>query len=301
MKLLLTGASGLVGSAFVRVAAQAGHELVGIVGRYAGRIEGLAAQRTIDFADASAATRAVLELGPDAIVNCAAVSVPEACESDPVLSRALNVDLPASLAEAAQRSGCRLVHLSSEQVFDGRTRTPYAVDAPVSPLNLYGRQKVESERAVQAAAPAWAVTLRAPLLMGNSLTRQRSVHERLLLDWAAGRTAKLFVDEFRQPCTATNLAAAMLELCARDEIAGVFHWAGAELISRHELGVRIRAHFKLNDTRAPIVAVKHADVPAAAAKRQPCLALELEPLTSLLRTRPQNVEEQLRELTMPAE
>src|SRR5262249_8750831 len=154
----------------------------------------------------------------------------------------------------------------------------YARADPVSPINLYGRQKLESERLVHAAAPEFALTLRAPLLMGNSVAGKRSLHERLFAEWAAGKTPRLFTDEFRQPCTAENLAAAMLELGERTDFRGVFHWGGAELLSRHALGLRIREHFKLTESQAPLATAVRADVPGAAQKRQACLALDLSPL-----------------------
>jgi len=80
-------------------------------------------------------------------------------------------------------------------------------------------------------------------------------------DWAAGRTAKLYTDELRQPCTAENLAEVMVELCERRDLRGVFHWAGAELLSRHALGMRLRDHFKLTEKQAPIVVVTRAETP----------------------------------------
>lgn len=300
MKLFLAGASGLVGSAFARAASRRGHTVVGAVGTFAGEIEGVAKKIALDLTDEARTSAAVLEEFPDAIVNCAAVSVPEACEIDPVRSQALNVALPTGLARAAHHLSARFVHLSSEQVFDGRRATPYRPTDPVSPINLYARQKVESEQAVHAAAAEFAVTLRAPLLMGNSVAGKRSTHERLFADWAAGKTPKLFTDEFRQPCTAENLAEVMLELCERPDVCGVFHWAGAELISRHALGLRIREHFKLGATQAPIASATYADIPGAAAKRQACLALDLAPLVGKLKTRPQTVAEQLAELQVPA-
>src|SRR3954468_15425389 len=174
MNIFLTGASGLVGSAFARAAARRGHRVVGTVGAFAGEIEGLAVKRTVDLGNEGATTAAVLDEFPQAIVNCAAVSVPEQCDANPALAQALNVALPATLARLAHHVSARLVHLSSEQVFDGRRTTPYAASDPVSPINLYGRQKLESERLVHSAAPNLAVTLRAPLLMGNSATGQRS-------------------------------------------------------------------------------------------------------------------------------
>ncbi|MBL9187957.1 MAG: sugar nucleotide-binding protein [Opitutaceae bacterium] len=299
MTIFLTGASGLVGAAFARAAARRGHRVTGIVGTFAGAIEGLAAQRSVDLTRESDVTAALLDVFPQAIVNCAAVSVPEQCDADPALAQALNVALPALLARLAHHVGARLVHLSSEQVFDGARPTPYAPGDPVTPINLYGRQKVESERAVHAAAAEWAVTLRAPLLMGNSLAGRRSNHERLFADWAAGRTPRLFVDEFRQTCTAENLAEVMVELCERRDPAGVFHWAGAELLSRHALGLRIREHFKLTPAQAPIAEATRAAAPEIARKRQACLALDLSPLAGKLKTRPQTLAEQLEELKVP--
>ena len=299
MTIFLTGASGLVGSAFARAAARRGHRVVGTVGSFAGEIEGVAQKRTLDLGDEMAVTAAVLDAFPQAIVNCAAISVPEQCDAHPALAQALNVALPTTLARLAHHVSARLVHLSSEQVFDGTRTAPYSAGDPLSPINLYGRQKLESERAVNAAAAEFAVTLRAPLLMGNSAAGQRSNHERLFADWAAGRTPRLFTDEFRQTCTAENLAEVMVELCERSDVRGVFHWAGTELISRHALALRIREHFKLTEKQAPLTSVTRAELPEVARKRQACLALNLAPLAGKLKTRPQTIAEQLEELKVP--
>lgn len=299
MKIFVTGASGLVGSAFARAAARRGHEVVGVVGAYSGPIGGVAKKLALDLTDEAATSAAVLDAFPDALVNCAAVSTPEACDADPARAQALNVALPVALARLAHHVGARLVHLSSEQVFDGGRTAPYAAGDAPAPLNLYGRQKVESERGVQAAAPEFAVMVRAPLLMGDSLGGRRSVHERLFGDWAAGRVPKLYTDEMRQPCTAENLAEVMVELCERRDLRGVFHWAGTEVISRHALGLRVREHFKLTEKPAPLAAITRADTPEAARKRQACLALDIAPLAGKLKTRPQGIAEQLTELKVP--
>ena len=95
-----------------------------------------------------------------------------------------------------------------------------------------------------------------------------------------GKTAKIIHDgqdlfaHLPQPLTAGRYHS----LIARPEITGVRHWAGAELLSRHEIGCRIRAHFRLDEQAASIVAVTRADAPAAAATRPACLALAVEPL-----------------------
>lgn len=298
MKILLTGASGLVGSAFAEAAKRRGHHVVGIVGRAAFSIPGLAEKRALDLEDAAGVTSLALEVFPDVIVNCAAVAEPAACEADPARAQALNVTLPATLAKLAHHLSARLVHISTEQVFDGN-KSPYAVGDTPRPVNLYGRQKLESERQVHAAAPEFAVTLRAPLLTGNSLGGARSLHERLLADWAAGKTPRLYRDEIRQPCTAGNLAEAMLELCERRDLNGVFHWAGAEALSRVDLAKRIRAHFKLSAEAAPIAEIGRADDPAASARRPADLRLELKPLAGVLKTPIETFDAQLDQLVLP--
>lgn len=300
MNIFLAGASGLVGSAFARAAARRGHRVTGVVGAFPHEIEGLAKQVRLDLTDESASTAAVLETFPDAIVNCAAVSVPEQCEANPALAQAMNVALPAALARAAHHLSARLVHLSSEQVFDGASDRPYRAGDGVRAINLYAQQKIASEQAVHAAAPEFATTLRVPLLTGNSAGGQRSLHERLLADWAAGKTPRLFVDEFRQPCSAENLAEVLVEICERRDVLGLHHWAGTELLSRYELGQRVRERFKLTEAQAPIARVSRADVPEVAKKRQPVLALDISPLAGKLKTRPQTLAEQLAELKVPA-
>lgn len=296
MRIFLTGASGLVGAAVARVAEAAGHEVVGTVWRQMQvLVPGLARMEILDLTSAGAVPTALKAARPDVIVNCAAVAEPGACLADPVGAEAMNVRLPEQLAQ----SGLRLIHLSSEQVFAGDRTAPHAPTDEARPINLYGRQKLAGERAALAAAPNRTVVVRLPLLTGDSFNRQRSLHERLLLDWRAGRTARLFTDEFRQTCTAANAAGVLLALIARPEITGVRHWAGAELLSRHEIGCRIRAHFRLDERAAPIVAVTRADEPVAAATRPACLALVVEPLATELGLTPQPFAAQLAELTIP--
>jgi dTDP-4-dehydrorhamnose reductase len=297
MKIFLTGASGLVGSAVAEAAQRRGHHVIGVVGRFPGQVPGLAQKISLDLTDAVALNTAALDLFPDAIVNCAGVSETAACDADPARAQALNVALPTQLAQIAHHVCARFVHISSEQVFDG-TAAPYHMDSRPNPINLYGRQKLESERAVAAAAREFAATVRAPLLTGNSPGGRRSLHERLFADWAAGRPARLYRDEFRQPCTAGNLAEVLVEMCERHQLLGVFHWAGAEVLSRSELGQRVRAHFKLGEQSAPIEELGRAGDPAAA-KRQANLALDLQPLAGILKTQPESFEAQLDQFIVP--
>ena len=295
MRIFLAGASGLVGAEVARQAASAGHVVAGLVGRWAGVIPGVTETHAVDLADGDAANEWVRHLRPEVVINAAAISEPAACEANPIASQALNVNFPANLAGAAEAVSARFIHISSEQVFDGNN-APYRVDDPPSPINLYGRQKVESEQLVLAASKN-PVIVRAPLLLGNSLSGKRSVHEKLFELWSGNAPARFYVDEFRQVCTAGNLAAALLEIAARPDLHGIFHWAGADLSSRYELGQRLAARFGVPP--GLVIPLRRAETPAVSAKRPANLALDLAPLNKEIQLKPQTLDDALQELVVP--
>jgi dTDP-4-dehydrorhamnose reductase len=295
MRVALPGASGLVGAAFARLAARHGHEVHGVVGRWPEKIAGLQSQTTLDLGDPARTEEWLRRMPPEVIVNAAAIAEPSACDRDPVQAQKINVDVPALLARYAAETGARLVHISSEQVFNGES-PPYPNDAPTRPLNLYGRQKRAAERQVLARCPGAAV-VRAPLLFGNSLTGRRSVHEKFLETWAKGQVMRLFTDELRMVCSAENLAAALLELSERRELHGVLHWAGARAVSRWEMGRAICARFGFPENW--IEPARRADLPDFTASRPRDLTLDLAPLDRELRTRPEKFEDAVARLALP--
>ena len=284
-----------MGSALARAAGKAGAEVIGTVGRWADAVPGTSRLVACAAENPDTAARLVAEFAPDVVVNAAAVAEPSACLQDPERAQRINVDFPAALARATARARPRLIHLSTEQVFDG-AGGPYAVHDRPNPLHLYGRQKLESEHRVLAADPAAAV-VRLPLLFGNSLAGRRSVHEKLFEQWAAGRPAALFVDEWRQICTAESVATMLLALAVRRDLAGVFHWAGAERVSRFEMGRAICAHFGVDEKW--IRAQQRADLPEVTAARPRDLAMTAEPLARELGLRPETLAEAVRGLVRP--
>lgn len=295
MKLLLTGASGLLGAAVARAAAAQGDEVIGIVGRWPAAVPGVARQVSLDLSQPETVAALARETRPDAIVNCAAIAEPAACDAAPELAQRVNVDLPAALAEVAREIGARCVHVSTEQVFDG-ANPPYSLASPVNPLHRYGRQKLASEQRVLAADPRAAV-VRVPLMFGNSLGGRRSVHEKFLEAWAAGKTMALFTDEIRAVCSAENVATALLELAARPDLAGVLHWTGADPVSRWEMGRAICARFGFPTDW--ISATSRAAMPQFTATRPRDLTLDLAPLDRALRVKPERFAAAVERLVLP--
>lgn len=295
MRILIAGASGLLGSAFAIAAQRRKHETIGLVGNYSHRIEGLDQQKQIDLHDIASLEKLVLETFPDAIVNCAAYAIPSECETDPDKTAEINVAVPEKLALLARHLFARYLHISSDQVFDG-TEAPYTVSATPNPTSQYARQKLESEKRVLEMAPEFASVIRIPLLNGNSPRGTRSIHENLFEAWSQGERPSLFVDEYRQPCLTDNLAETMIELCERSDSRGLLHWAGQDRLSRYEIGRRILEHFGLPPDF--IREARRGDDPKFA-HRQGDLSLDLQPLAGILKTRPQAFAEQLDALIVP--
>jgi dTDP-4-dehydrorhamnose reductase len=294
MKILLTGASGLLGHAYAQAAVRRGHSVTALYNQNPPIADSLARTIQLDAAHPEALTGLCLEIWPDVIVNCAAISNPVSVDAEPQLAEKINVALPRLLAQLSTHLGARLLHVSTDMVFDGQASEPYRSTDMPCPTNLYGQTKLMAEREVLEHNPEDPVVLRIPILMGNSPGGQRSVHEKLLAAIHAGERPKLFCDEMRQPCAASNVAEVLLELTERRDLHGIFHWAGNETLSRFEMGQRILKHFGL-----PLDAVEsvcQGDDPAYAG-RPSNLTFNLHPIVSKLKTKPVDFEAQLEELT----
>ena len=252
--------------------------------------------RFLDLDDTSKVTRELLDLWPDAIINCAAISSPDLVNQDPTAAERINVYSAQKLAEISTHLGARFIHISSDMVFSGRDEPYRSTDTP-GPLNEYGNQKLESEKKVLFAADENVVVLRLTLINGNSPRANRSPHERILESIQKGMPITLFDDEYRQPCSADNVASVVVELLERPNLNGLFHWAGKDVLTRFELGLRILERFGLSTNLIKRGSLKDSFIEVG--KRPSRLTFELSPLLGKIKTKPQGVEEQLEGLEVP--
>ena len=234
MKLLVIGGSGLLGLRVTRLARLAGHSVIATFCASAPPAAE-ADWRQLDIRCRDDVTALARGTRPDAIIN-AAYRQPD---------WPTTADGGTHVALAATAAGARLVHVSSDAVFSG-TAPSYDETRPPDPVTPYGAAKAAAETSVKGIAPG-AVIARTSLIIGNG----DSQHERLVHALAAG-TARgaLFTDEVRCPVSVTDLALALLELAASQD-AGVCHVAGADAISRHELGLLIAARDGLDPAALP--------------------------------------------------
>jgi dTDP-4-dehydrorhamnose reductase len=179
----------------------------------------------------------VHELEPSWILNCVALSRMDACERDPQRAQELNAHFAERVARAARARGARLVHVSTDLVFDGEPprAAGYSEQDAARPLSVYGRSKLAGEDAVLAADPR-ALVVRLPLLSGDSGGRGLGASDALRVALERGELPVLYEDEWRTPLEVSSAARALLELALGSE-RGRLHVAGPVRVSRYELGL----------------------------------------------------------------
>ncbi|MBX7185947.1 MAG: NAD(P)-dependent oxidoreductase [Vicinamibacteria bacterium] len=241
MRILITGAGGLLGG---RLAAllSSDHEVTGVV-RGQSAPEGVRSL-VADLADHASIATIFEEARPEAVIHCAALADAEICEREPERARLENPTLTKGLAAVCRARGTRLVTLSTDLVFDGG-RAFSTESSPARPLNEYGRSKLAAE-AETLEASADFVVLRIALVSGQGhgsrLTATESVAKRL----RNGESITLYEDEWRTPIDPESVADAIRAVLRRPGAAGTFHVAGAERVTRVELGERVAAGLKLD-------------------------------------------------------
>lgn len=292
MKIVITGASGLLGNAAAHACLRRGHDILALYHTRRPLVPEQVRCLKLDLADASALTSHLLEEFPDVIINAAAVAQPAHCEEDPEQARRLNVTLPTRIAEIANHLSARLYQLSTDLVFDGREGPYRSTDTPM-PSTLYGQLKLLAERETLRAGGNFTTVLRVPVVNGNAPSGERSFHEKLFAKWAKGETPKLYTDEVRQPVSAENTGELLAELIERPNLHGLFHWAGSDTLSPFEMGLRIVRHFGLPEEL--VAKAEHENEPDHPRN----FALKLEPLVSKVRVQPLSYDAQLHELVVP--
>lgn len=229
--LLLTGASGFLG---LRLAPRL--ETFWRVVRASRTAEGEGSVR-LDLEDADGLRRVFETVRPAAVVHAGAMALPDECERDPVRARRVNLEATRELAGLCAGVKARLVHFSTDLVFDGEKGWYDEEDEP-GPLNVYARTKLDSEEAVLSSAPG-AVVLRVASAYGRPLGRRRCFVDELLTALAAGEPVSAFVDQWRSSTAGDQLPEVVLRALADPGLSGVFHWGGAERATRHETALAL--------------------------------------------------------------
>lgn len=232
--LLVVGASGILGSTLAAVALASGRAVTGTYMRHPVQHRGM---RVIgaDLGSRSAVKSLVAKVKPASVVNCAAFTSVDGCETDPDHATLLNVKLPGLLARECMDAGVAFAQISTDSVFDGARGGYTEGDAP-APLNVYARTKLEGERAVLDAMPG-ALVIRTNFI-GSSPTGRTGLADWMRSRFEAGERIAGFTDVIFSPLLAADLAGITLEMLDLG-LTGIYHLASRDSVSKYEFARRL--------------------------------------------------------------
>lgn len=240
MKILLTGANGLLGSYLVPELGRHGHEVMATgIGPCRLQIQpewGNIVYRTLDITDPGQVTREMESFCPQVIIHAAAHTQADFCEIHQVACWDVNVTATRFIIEAARKLNAFMVYVSTDFVFDGKAG-PYKESDTPAPVNYYGCTKRVAEKAVMASGLDWSIA-RTVLVYGKT----DSVARTTIISWVAeklnkGEKIKVVSDQYRTPTYAGDLATG-LRLIAEKKITGIFHLSGKELMTPFDMALK---------------------------------------------------------------
>lgn len=236
-KIVVTGASGLLGRSVMRILAR--REDISLVGLAYSR-SGKSLER-IDLTSDSDIDSLFAEHAPQIVVHCAAERRPDVSEKDPDATTKLNVDSTRLLAEACKRNGAWLLYLSTDYVFDG-ANPPYSPSAPVNPLNHYGTTKLAGERVARETLSD-ALILRVPVLFGRVESLAESAVTTIASAVQSSKPQKLDHWAIRYPTFTDDVAQVIEQLIDRKlaypDFGGTYHWSGDESFTKYDMALVI--------------------------------------------------------------
>ena len=223
MRLLVTGAAGMLGSRVVEDARRLGHDVVAL------------GHGDLDLTDTANVARIVTAAGPQAIVNCAAWTDVDGAEAHEARALRVNGEGAGDLARVAATIDARLIHVSTDYVFDGDRAQPWLESDPVAPLQAYGRTKLAGELAIEEAGANHAI-VRAAWLFGVG---GPNFVDTMLRLGAERDEVQVVTDQRGRPTWTGHLAPALIELAERRGDLGTFHATGSGECTWYEFAVEI--------------------------------------------------------------
>ena len=271
MKLLITGASGLLGINLAMESLRE-HEVVGVD---RGKLKSAPFEVVrADLTHSDAIESLIDSTRPEWLINCAALASLEKCEADPVQARKLNADLPGELAAACAKRNIRFVHISTDAVFDGSKEGFYAEADEPSPPGVYSQTKLDGECAVQEANPK-AIIARVNFY-GWSLGGGRSLAEFFVNNLSQEKNVNGFTDIIFCPMLVSDTARLLLEMLRRN-LSGLYNVVGPQPMSKYEFGVEVARTFGL---REDLISPRSVEGSGLTAKRSHNLWLSTHKLST---------------------
>jgi dTDP-4-dehydrorhamnose reductase len=252
VRALVTGAGGQLGVELLRTAPP-GFQITGLK------------HSECDIADQAAVDTAFAQINPDVVVNAAAYNAVDDAEKNSKTAYAANATGPGNLARAAARAGARIIHVSTDYVFDGASNQPYKPNDATNPLNTYGKSKLAGEHEVLQSAADHLIIRTSWLFSAHG----RNFLQIILSEMKAGRTVRAINDQVSVPTACRGLAQ-VIWLCApRGGPTGIAHWVDKGTATRYDQAVAIREmalERQIIASADPIKGVSISSFPSAAVR-----------------------------------
>lgn len=281
MKILLFGGTGQLGYDLIRRANDLNFEVIAPV------------TSEVDIRDRLAVSRIVQAASPSVVINSAAYTAVDNAEDEPERAHAVNAQGAEWIAAACQQRGVRLIHVSTDYVFDGKGETPLNEDAPVNPLNVYGESKLAGEQAVLRILGERALVVRTASLYG---ARGANFVATMLKLFTEKERVQVVADQWMSPTSTGFFADVLLDLC-RTPCSGLLHAACDGSASWFEFAEAILrcSSARLPSSQSCVIEKTTASAFARRARRPRYSVLDCSRLAGLLGRRPIHWEEALKE------
>lgn len=241
MKVLITGSNGLLGQKLISQGRRDVH--IFSTGRTRPKY-GQGNFELLDVTDAQQVKTLLERICPDWVIHAAALTDVDRCEVERDLAWRINTGGTENVVRACESLRIGLVGLSTDYVFDG-TSGPYSETDPTNPLSFYGLTKLESERRVLSMRGR-GIVVRTIVLFGYARGVRLNFVTWLIRTLSQGKPVRVVTDQWGTPTLADDLADFLIALCQQNA-AGLFHFAGADLLSRHEMAIRTCRRFGLDE------------------------------------------------------
>ena len=291
MKVLITGSNGLLGQKLVDLyKSNSSVELIATA-RGADRYPDKSGYTyaSLDITQKNEVDEVIDRYKPEVVINTAAMTNVDACESEKEACDALNIHAVEFLVEACNRNQTHLVHVSTDFIFDG-THGPLSEEERPNPLSYYGWSKMRAEEIVQSSAKSWAIA-RTVLVYGIVSDMSRSN----IVLWAkgaleSGKSINVVSDQFRTPTLAEDLAQGCA-LIAAQKASGIFNISGKNFMSVYDLVVQVADFWNLDKSLLHLSSSEGIKQPA---KRPPITGFRLDKAMSVLGYNPKSFQEGLK-------
>jgi dTDP-4-dehydrorhamnose reductase len=288
VKLLVTGANGLLGTRICQLATKQNYEVYSVHSQHASQF---GTTIKLDITDGTALKQLFDKTKPDVVVHSAALSDVDKCEQEKDLAWKINVESTSNIAQLCHEHNCFLVYVSTDYVFNGE-KGNYKETEQTAPINNYGLTKLKGEQEIKKSKAEYCIARTSVIYGSNPAAGKVNFALWLIEKLRKKEETKIVTDQWNSPTLNTHLAEMILEIVEK-RITGTFHLAGATRVSRYEFAQKIAETFDLDEN---LLHPTSSEKMSWIAKRPRDTSLDVEKAKQTLNNKPLQISEALSRL-----